>query len=69
MKKLNRIKNQDSLLGGVLLGLAEYLDVDVTILRILAVAAFFSPVPIVIAYVISWIIMPKKQLSLMANNY
>ncbi len=69
MKKLNRIKNQDSLLGGVLLGLAEYLNVDVTILRIAAVAAFFSPIPVVIPYIISWIIMPQKQQVLMANNY
>ncbi len=69
MKKLNRIKNQDSLLGGVLLGLSEYLDVDVTILRILAVASFFSPVPIVILYLLSWIIMPKQHRMLMANYY
>jgi phage shock protein C len=60
MKKLFRIKNQDSLLGGVVLGLTEYIGVDVTVLRILTVAAFFSPVPIVIMYVIAWAIMPMR---------
>jgi phage shock protein C len=69
MKKLNRIKNQDSFLGGVLLGVSEYLDVDVTVLRILAVAAFFSPVPIVISYLICWAIIPVKQQVHVLNNY
>jgi phage shock protein C len=69
MKKLNRIKNHESFLGGVLLGVSEYLDVDVTILRILAVAAFFSPVPIVITYLICWAIIPVKPQEQMIQSY
>jgi phage shock protein C len=69
MKKLNRIKNHESFLGGVLLGVSEYLDVDVTILRILAVAAFFSPVPIVITYLICWAIIPVKTQVHVLNTY
>jgi phage shock protein C len=69
MKKLNRIKNHESFLGGVLLGVSEYLDVDVTLLRILAVAAFFSPVPIVILYLISWAIIPVKPQVHTINAY
>jgi phage shock protein C len=69
MKKLIRIKSHESFLGGVLLGLAEYLDVDVTILRILTVAAFFSPVPIVILYLISWAIIPVKPQVHVINSY
>lgn len=58
MKKLFRVKNENSMLGGVCLGLSEYFDIDVTLVRILFAAAFFSPVPIVISYFIMWIIMP-----------
>jgi phage shock protein C len=68
MKKLLRVKNNGSFLGGVLLGLSEYLEVDVTVLRILAVAAFFSPVPIVISYIICWAIIPVKNEVYLANQ-
>lgn len=58
MKKLSRIKNESSMLGGVCLGIADYFDIDVTLVRILFAVSFFSPIPIVIAYIIMWIIMP-----------
>ena len=58
MKKLTRIKGQESMLGGVFAGLSNYLDVDVTLLRVLAIGAFFTPIPIVLMYFISWAIMP-----------
>jgi phage shock protein C len=59
MKKLFRIKNENAVLGGVALGLSEYLNVDVTILRIFLVVGFFTPVPVVLPYLIAWAIMPK----------
>lgn len=61
MKKLFRIKNEDSMLGGVCLGLAEYFDMDVTLMRIIFALLFFTPIPIVILYVIMWIVMPVKD--------
>lgn len=60
MKKLFRIKNGDSMLGGVCAGLAEYFDIDVTIVRILFVIAVIAPIPAVIPYILMWIIMPVK---------
>ena len=69
MKKLFRIKNESNMLGGVCLGLSEYLDVDVTLLRILFVVGFFTPMPVVIAYIVMWIIMPVKTVySLESTN-
>ncbi len=61
MKKLFRIKGQNSMLGGVLTGLAEYFDVDVTVLRVITVGLFFTPAPVVIGYLIIWAVMPQKQ--------
>lgn len=64
MKKLFRIKGNESMLGGVLTGMAEYFEIDVTLLRIITVALFFTPVPVVIGYLIFWAIMPKRETGL-----
>ena len=69
MKKLSRIKGNDSMLGGVMAGFAEYWDVDVTLLRVIAAAGFFTPAPVVIVYIILWAIMPAKDnYSIVSNN-
>jgi len=59
-KKLRRIKNQDSVLGGVTQGLGEYFDVDPTIFKVLFVIMFFTPVPSFIIYVILWVVLPEE---------
>ncbi|MGR3812224.1 PspC domain-containing protein [Jiulongibacter sp. NS-SX5] len=61
MKKLFRIKGTESMLGGVAAGLAEYLDIDVTIVRVLFALGFFTPFPVIITYIILWIVMPKQE--------
>lgn len=61
MKKLFRVKGSESMLGGVMSGMAEYFNIDVTLVRVLAVGAFFTPVPVVLMYLILWAIMPVKQ--------
>jgi len=49
----------DKKLGGVCAGLAKYLDVDVTLVRIAAVAAFFCSGGLVfLAYIVAIFIMP-----------
>ena len=49
----------DKKLGGVCAGLAKYLDVDVTLIRIAAVAAFFCSGGLVfLAYIVAIFIMP-----------
>lgn len=63
MKKLFRIKGNEGMLGGVFAGLAEYFEIDVTLLRVFAVAAFFTPIPIVFLYFIMWAVFPKKPQS------
>jgi phage shock protein PspC (stress-responsive transcriptional regulator) len=60
MKKLRRIKSE-SMLGGVAAGLAEYFDIDVTIIRVILAIGIVAPFPVVIPYVIMWIVMPVAE--------
>jgi phage shock protein PspC (stress-responsive transcriptional regulator) len=61
MKNLFRIKGNGSMLGGVMAGFAESLNIDVTVLRILAIGGFFTPIPVVFIYIIFWAVMPVQQ--------
>ena len=55
-------KNRNNkMIGGVAAGFAEYFNIDVTIVRVLMVAAFFAPIPAVIPYILLWILLPTKE--------
>ena len=59
-KRLYRSKN-DKILGGVCGGIADYLDADPTLIRLLwAVITLFSVGIGLLAYLIAWIIVPEK---------
>lgn len=60
-KKLYRPQTQ-KMIGGVCAGLADYLDVDVNIMRLLfvAVSLLTALLPMVIFYIIAWIIVPVE---------
>lgn len=50
------------MLGGVAAGISAYLDWDVTLVRILMVFFVFIPyTPVIIAYLIAWIVIPEAQ--------
>ncbi|WP_149241044.1 PspC domain-containing protein [Dyadobacter sp. 32] len=53
---------ENKMIGGVAAGLAEYLQIDVTIVRVLLVLAFFipKPFPLVLVYIALWIVMPDN---------
>lgn len=59
-KKLYRSYNQ-KMLGGVCGGLAEYLDVDVSIVRLLwvGVSLVTAVLPMTFFYIIAWIVVPQ----------
>lgn len=60
-KKLFR-DPQNSMLGGVCSGLASYLNMDPTIIRIITVVLFFlSATTVAIAYIILWIVVPEAR--------
>jgi phage shock protein PspC (stress-responsive transcriptional regulator) len=59
-KKLYRSANQ-RMIGGVCGGLAEYLDTDVSIIRLLWVglALVTALLPMTFFYIIAWIVIPQ----------
>ncbi len=59
MKNLVRGRD-DRMVAGVCSGLADYLGVDVTLVRLAAVlAAVFTGGTAIVAYVAAWILMPE----------
>jgi len=59
-KRLVR-RTDDKVLGGVCAGVADYLGVDPTLVRLLTVvAALFSLGTVVIAYVAAWALLPTR---------
>ncbi len=64
-KKLMRSRS-DRKIGGVCAGLAQYLDLDVALVRILwfFIAFISGIIPGLVAYVLAWIIIPEEPLLL-----
>ena len=59
-KRLTR--TDDKMIGVVCAGLAEYLDIDPTIVRIVWVLMVLFAGFGILLYVILWLIMPKQQI-------
>jgi phage shock protein C len=57
-KRLVRSTN-DRKLAGVCAGLADYFDIDPTIVRVLWLLATLIPGPNIIAYIVLWIAVPE----------
>ncbi len=62
-RRLTRTR-QDRMLAGVCGGLAKYLFVDPTVVRLVfALATFFTVVfPGILIYLIMWIVVPKEDI-------
>ena len=58
-KKLYR-SAKDSKIAGVCAGVGEYLDIDPTIVRLIAVFLLFAWGTSAIAYLLAWIIIPRE---------
>lgn len=58
-KKLYR-SSTDKKIAGVCGGLAEYFDMDPTLMRILWVVFVLAGGSGILAYIIAWIIMPER---------
>jgi phage shock protein PspC (stress-responsive transcriptional regulator) len=56
-KRLTR-SNSNRMLGGVCGGLAEYFNIDPTLVRLAFVILTFLPGPSFIVYLVLWVIMP-----------
>ena len=49
-------------IAGVCAGLAEYFDIDVTLVRVVWLVVLFAGGAGLLAYVIGWIVMPEEPL-------
>lgn len=58
-KKLMR-STTDRVVAGVCAGLAQYFNLDVTIVRVLFVLLTFMGGPGLLAYIILWVVMPEN---------
>lgn len=59
IKRLYRSK-KERILGGVAGGIAEYFNVDPTLIRLLWILAVFGMGAGILAYIIAWIIIPER---------
>jgi phage shock protein C len=57
-KKLVRSLN-DRKIAGVCAGIADYFDIDPTIVRVIWLLATLIPGPNIIAYIVLWIVLPE----------
>jgi len=60
-KKLHRSR-ENAMIAGVCAGLAEYFDVDLSLVRLITVLLIFPGGFSIWAYIIAWIIVPQKPL-------
>ncbi|MCP2619967.1 PspC domain-containing protein [Candidatus Aminicenantes bacterium AC-334-K16] len=62
-KKLFR-SQKDKMLGGVCAGLAAYLDIDTSLVRLIfiALSLLTALLPMILFYIIAWIIVPAEPL-------
>jgi phage shock protein C len=58
-KRLTRSK--DKMIAGVCTGLANYINIDPTIMRILFVLIAFAGGASILVYLIMWIVMPEEK--------
>jgi phage shock protein C len=58
-KKLERKRNGD--IAGVCSGLADYFNIDETLVKIIFFVLLFTPFPIFWTYIILWILTPKES--------
>ena len=60
IKRLYRSK-KERIIAGVCGGIAEYFDVDPTLIRLIWILIIFMGGAGIIAYLIAWIIIPEKK--------
>ncbi|MBT3642901.1 PspC domain-containing protein [archaeon] len=61
VKRLYRVSEKESVIGGVCAGLGDYFDLDPVLVRLIWVfVTLFSMGLGILAYVLAWIIIPRK---------
>ena len=58
MKKLFRKRN--SKFAGICSGLADYLGIDESVVKVIFIVSIFTPIPIIFTYLVLWMVIPKE---------
>ena len=58
---MKRLKRPHGEIAGVCKGLSEYFNIDESIIRIIFVVLVFTPFPIIITYLLMWMIIPLER--------
>jgi phage shock protein C len=66
-RKLYR-SNSDKMIAGVCAGLADYVNIDPTVMRLIFVILFLLGGNGLLLYVILWILMPEQPVTVAASN-
>jgi len=61
MQKKLYLSDTDKKLGGVCGGLAEYFDIDSTLVRIIWIISFFAYGIGFLPYIICWAVIPREK--------
>lgn len=61
VKRLYRAPEKDSIVAGVCAGIANYFGIDPVLIRLLWVLFIFGFGTGILAYLIAWIIIPRKS--------
>lgn len=59
MRKLYRTNPSE--VAGVCGGLGNYFQIDESIIRILFIVLAFTPFPIIMSYLLLWMVIPKEK--------
>ena len=60
MSKKRLVRSQNKVIAGVAGGVADYLDIDPTVIRIIWLICVFAGGTGVLAYLIFWLLMPIR---------
>lgn len=60
IKRLYRAPKSESMIGGVAAGIANYFEIDPTLVRLLWIILLFGYGFGFLAYLVCWIIIPRK---------
>ena len=65
MENKRLYRSSDAMLGGVAAGLAEYFDIDPTLMRLLFVLVAFTTgaLPVLPIYIVLWMVMPRNPIA------
>ena len=62
-KKLFRSRH-NRMLAGVCGGLADYFNIDPTLMRVITIVLAFTPfVPVIIIYLLLWLLIPERGIN------